>query len=418
MMEKITQWVQEHVTPVIGKVADNAYIGSIAKAFAAFLPLTLTGAVTVLLATFNIAPYQSFIQATGLRDIFLSAYNLTVGLFSIWVAFSLGYYYAKAQKLNSQAFIIGIINVLAFFIANPFVNIDGVNYLSFANLGAQGVFTVMILTPIVVTIYKFCINHNIRIKMPDSVPMYMQNSFSSIIPALFVACVCYALLKGAQGLGYDSLTSLIYQCVGTPLIWIASKPWATCFMFSLGFIMQSCFGIHGNVILSFVTPILQPLMLENIDAYVANQAIPHMYAYSFFTFMDVQVVAVVIVLLLSKKKQFKSLGKLCAFPAIFTVTEPVNFGVPMVFNPYLFIPNLLMPFINFFVISALMAIKVLPYCHAMYVWGLPVLLSGYLQSGVMGVVAQILIIALDVFLFWPFFKAYENHSDTEMEAAE
>ena len=54
-----------------------------------------------------------------------------------------------------------------------------------------------------------------------------------------------------------------------------------------------------------------------------------------------------------------------------------------------------------------MAIGVLPYCHAMYVWGLPILLNGYLQGGVMGLVAQILVIALDVIIFLPFFRAYE-----------
>lgn len=413
MMDTLTNWVQEYIVPKIGVIADNPYIGSIAKAFNAFLPLTLLGSVTVLLGSFNIDWWQSFIQSTGLQTMLYAAYNLSIGLFSVWTALTLGYFYANALKLNRYAFIISFMNLFAFFIVTPYTTIEGLNYLSMSNLGAMGVFTIMILTPIVVRIYKLCIDKNIRIKMPESVPSYIQDSFSSVIPAIFIGVVCFCLLTIATSIGYDSLTSCIYDIIGKPLIWLASQPWATCFMFALGYIMQSCFGIHGNVILSFVTPILQPLMIENVNAYIAGKAIPYMYPYSFFVFLDVQVVAHVIVLLLSKKKQFKELGKLCAFPAIFTVTEPVNFGVPMVFNPYLLIPNFLMPFINFFLISALMATGILPYCHAMYVWGLPILFNGYLMSGVMGVVAQILVIGLDVLIFLPFFRAYENSMPEE-----
>lgn len=407
MMDKVTAWVQEHVVPVVGKFADMPYIGSIARSFAAFLPLTLLGSFTVLLGSFQIEAYQSLIQTTGLQTMFYAIYNLTVGLFAIWTAASLAYNYANALKLNRYAFIIALVNLLAYFIVTPYTMIESANYFAVADFGATGIFTVMLLTPIVVRVYKFCIDKDIRIKMPESVPEYIQNSFSSVIPALFISLIAYALLVCAQMLGYSSLTACVYDLIGQPLIWLASQPWATCFLFCLGFVMQSCFGIHGSVILSFATPILQPLMIANVDAFVAGETLPYMYSYAFFTYLDVQVVAHVIVMLMSRRKQFRELGKLCAFPSVFTVTEPVNFGVPMVFNPYLLIPNFLMPFINFFFVSALMAIGVLPYCRAMYVWGLPVLLNGYLQGGVMGIVAQLLVIALDVVIFLPFFRAYE-----------
>lgn len=416
-MDKLIEKVQQHVVPVVGKIADKPYVGAIGKAFSAFLPLTLLGSVTVLLGCFNIEWYLNFIQSTGLQTFFFYVYNLSIGLFSIWTALALGYFYAQALKLNRYAFIISIVNLFAFLVVTPYVTIESVNYFSLSDFGASGVFTVMLLTPIVVRTYKICVEKNIRIKMPESVPSYISDSFSSIIPAIIVSVIAYLLLKLAQAMGYSSLTSAIYSVIGTPLIWLASQPWGSCFMFALGYAIQSCFGIHGSVILAFMLPITQPMMIENVNAYLAGDTLPYMYPYSFFVYLDVIVIAHVIALLTSKQARFKELGKLCAFPAIFAVTEPVNFGIPMVFNPYLVIPNMFIPFINFFFVSLLMKIGILPYCHAMYIFGMPVLLSGYLQGGIMGVVAQLLVIALDTVLFIPFFKAYEKSTETTQQNA-
>ncbi|MGM3304362.1 PTS transporter subunit EIIC, partial [Bacillus cereus group sp. BC12] len=53
--------------------------------------------------------------------------------------------------------------------------------------------------------------------------------------------------------------------------------------------------------------------------------------------------ALVILALFSKSRELKADGKVSVVPAIFTISEPVVFGLPICFNPYLFIPFVLGP---------------------------------------------------------------------------
>ena len=51
----------------------------------------------------------------------------------------------------------------------------------------------------------------------------------------------------------------------------------------------------------------------------------------------------VIMMLFSKSKELKSLGRACIAPAIFNINEPVIFGTPICFNPIFFIPFVFAP---------------------------------------------------------------------------
>jgi PTS system cellobiose-specific IIC component len=100
-------------------------------------------------------------------------------------------------------------------------------------------------------------------------------------------------------------------------------------------------------------------------------------------------------------------------PSLFGVTEPFNFGLPLVLNPYLMIPQLLIPIVNVVLLIVLMSIGIMPYAHAVYVWGVPVFFSGFMQAGVAGILFQAVVIVLDYFIALPFFKAYEKSVQTE-----
>ncbi|MFX3797681.1 PTS transporter subunit EIIC, partial [Streptococcus suis] len=43
----------------------------------------------------------------------------------------------------------------------------------------------------------------------------------------------------------------------------------------------------------------------------------------------------------AKSKQYKALGKVADFPALFNVNEPVVLGFPIVMNPVMFLPFVL-----------------------------------------------------------------------------
>lgn len=53
--------------------------------------------------------------------------------------------------------------------------------------------------------------------------------------------------------------------------------------------------------------------------------------------------ALVVIMMFSKSKRYKTLGRLALIPTFFSINEPVMFGVPIVLNPRFFIPMMLAP---------------------------------------------------------------------------
>lgn len=58
----------------------------------------------------------------------------------------------------------------------------------------------------------------------------------------------------------------------------------------------------------------------------------------------------------AKSKQYKALGKVAAFPALFNVNEPVVFGFPIVMNPVMFLPFVLVPILAAFIVYGAISI--------------------------------------------------------------
>lgn len=103
------------------------------------------------------------------------------------------------------------------------------------------------------------------------------------------------------------------------------------------------FGIHGgNVCNAVMNPILTAYMAENIAASAANEAIPHIFTSSFWNGMaNMSVLPIVVaVFLVGKSKQAKTVCEIGAVPALFGIGEPVTFGLPLVFNFDLLLPNI------------------------------------------------------------------------------
>ena len=50
---------------------------------------------------------------------------------------------------------------------------------------------------------------------------------------------------------------------------------------------------------------------------------------------------IIAIMLVSKRKDYKQISKLGFVPALFNISEPIMFGLPVVMNPILIIPMIL-----------------------------------------------------------------------------
>ena len=175
------------------------------------------------------------------------------------------------------------------------------------------------------------------------------------------------------------------------------------------------FGIHGDATLS---PIFLPVALQNLTdnaaAYGAGEPIPYVFTETFlgnFLLMSGSgiTVGLVILMLFSKSKRYRQLGKIALPPTIFGINEPVTFGTPIVYNPILFVPYVIGPTILTFFIYKAFEIGLVPRAIIQAPGYTPFLFQGYLMNlSVRSIILQLIIVVASVFMYLPFFKVLEK----------
>jgi len=175
------------------------------------------------------------------------------------------------------------------------------------------------------------------------------------------------------------------------------------------------FGIHGDASLS---PIFLPIALqyitENAQSYEAGQPLPHVFTESvlgnfFLMGGSGLTLGLVIAMLLSKSKRYKSLGRIAIIPGIFGINEPVTFGTPIVYNPLMFIPYVIGPTIIAFFTYMAFDTGLVPMAFAQSPGYTPWLLQGFLINlSYKSAILQFAILFVSIIMYYPFFKIMEK----------
>ena len=114
-------------------------------------------------------------------------------------------------------------------------------------------------------------------------------------------------------------------------------------------------------------------------------------------------------MLRSKVKFHRTLGGTCLLPAIFTIVEPVIFGLPIVLNPYLMIPFVLSGVVGAGVGYAMMAMPMFGKFFVNLPWATPSFLLGPLGTGdVKSILIIALVFVLGLIIYLPFWRLYEK----------
>ena len=192
------------------------------------------------------------------------------------------------------------------------------------------------------------------------------------------------------------------------------------------------FGVNGGSVVGAVfNPILQTLALENLNLYrevgvqgytVANGAhiISQQFQDLFATWggCGSTLSLLIAMLLFCKSKRITELGKLALIPGFFGINEPIVFGLPIVLNPSIIIPFVLVPTINIVVSYAAMAVGLFPPCNGINIpWTMPIFFSGLLATNWVGAVFQVVMLIVGVFIYMPFIKSMDKQYLADEAAA-
>lgn len=427
-------FLEKYLMGPMAKISQIRLIRAITAAGMASIPFTIVGSMFLVLTILPQAiPFlQGIWDATFLKvsNVYMLANKASMGIIAIYFLLMISYEYTRIiseeDELEKMSPLNGmLLSVFGFFMLIPqFAKESGFNLLhspeegiingwaiggdGVSRLGSTGVFTAIIVSWLVVNIYKFCIKRNLIVKMPEEVPQGVANSFSALIPA-FVVSLFMIIVQGILiFLGTD-----MFQIIAVPFGFVVNLTNTLPGVLIIYLLIHALWvvGIHGATIVGSLTT---PIVLANMEANIQGAAIP--YAGGFqgaFVIPGGSGATFGLVLLcifLAKSEQLKAIGKASLVPGIFQINEPVIFGMPVVYNAILAIPFILTPIINAAISYIAISTRMVAPSIAQHPWPSPIGIGAFLTTGgdFKAVILSLITFAVSVVIYFPFFKAYDK----------
>ncbi len=412
-MHKVMNYMQTSFAPKVNKIVKNPWIAAIQDAIMTALPLVFVGSlITIVSLVRNLIP--------AIPDMTMIS-NFSFGMFGLVVSFLIAYYVME-KKNNNKYKLIGGATSLVFFLMLLYPTLDktGAN-MSFilARFGAQGMFTAIIAGLFVGAVMNFASKHSF-FSEETAIPDFVVGWFDSLLPITFILVVGW------------TLTGLLHVDVFNVILWLFS-PLSAIVQSYPGFVLSVfipvflyTFGISGWVVMPVIYPVYMQGLAQNVKEVAAGGAATHIatqetcYAFSSMGGIGTTLALAVIMLLFSRSAQLKAIGKAIIVPSVFNINEPLVFGAPVAFNPYLMVPmwinGLLVPTISYLVMT--LHLVSIP-SKTFLLWYIPYPITSYLATQDWRAIIVVLVIfAVTWIVFWPFFKAYDNSLLAQEKKAE
>ena len=398
------------------KLGSNKFLAALQAAMMSLMGIIMVGAISQIICSVGSETLLGLFKTGGsVYNILYLPYQFTMNSLSLWVVALFGYNYAKNLKMKSP--IMNAVDALVCFLLVAgalIVTESGLTTIDMTYLGAQGMFIGFIVVFLSVRIEKLCADKNIRIKMPDVVPPFLQDGFASIIP-LFLSAVFFLIISTVVTIsteGTYSICSGFMALLSTPLGALTSVPGM--FILCIFGALLWCFGIHGTMIL---VPIIMPLGIQaavaNGAAHAAGEPLVF-YPVALFGYMAIaggtgNTLPLALLGLRSKSKQISAVAKISAVPGWFGINEPLTFGMPIMYNPVLCIPYVLNIPVVMLCALILYQVGFLQPAWISISALLPMGMGQYLSTlRWQNAVGDYLMLIPATLIYYPFFKIYEK----------
>lgn len=425
----MNDWINNKLLPPIMKFVNTKAITALKNGMLVSLPFIMVGSVFLLLSSFPLPAVANWMNATGLTPYWTQAYNASFGVLAIFAVVGIAYNWVKDDGFEPLP--AGMTALVSFFlIMRPTTAVmNGTKtvisaaqaptmlggFIDRTWLGGQGMIAAIIIGLLTGWIYSMFLRHNVTIKLPDQVPPAVSDSFVALIPAFVIVTGWLLVYILFDATAHTTMTQWIYQVVQTPLQGMTDS-FGGVVVIALLIPFFWFFGVHGAVIVGGIMgPILQANALQNASIFHANHGIVnaanggHIFIQSLLdqfgtvTGSGMTIGLVAFMAFFAKSAQMKSIGRLSFVPGLFNINEPVLFGVPVVMNPLLVIPFMLMPLISMGSTYLLIKVGFLPYLNGVYIpWTTPPIISGLLVGGWKMMIWQAIVLVLSFFVYWPF----------------
>ncbi len=347
MKEKLLTFFQDSIIPKLDAFANNTIVKSIQSGMSAPMSAMIVGSVFSILKTPPVTAdmtngfmlgWQAWAQANA--SWLNICYTFTMDSIAIFTVIGLVIALTRIKKIPPTNLV--ILSLMSFFIicSGLVVGEDGTAGIASKYFTSSGIFSAVIISIAVVYLGNFLKTKGLRIKLPASVPANVAEPIEGLAVNFVIIAGSIAIRLGLASVN-QSLPTLI-NMVFAPLL-STSDSLGAVIIYILILRGLWFFGVHGgNVVGSIMQPILIANMAENIQAYANHQPMPYIFTNSFAqALLNVGMIPLVVAMfIVCKSAQLKAISKVGLVPALFSIGEPITFGVPIVFNFKLLIPYL------------------------------------------------------------------------------
>ena len=346
MNSKLQDILMKYLMPIANRVEQQKHLQAIKDGMIAVIPVIIIGSISLLpTAIMNLlgsGPVYDFLAKY--INVFTYAGMFSNDMLSIYAALFIAVALAKSYGIcNNQT---GATAVLVHLILSG-VSIEG--GLSIAYLGASGLFTSIVSAILSVEITRIMMKKKLFIRLPDSVPSMVGESFATLVPLIVNVFVAVVIANVSLALSGQVFPAFIMSVLAPAITTMDTLPALLIVIFLTQLLWF--FGLHGPSITSAVwASFAIAYGAENMANYAAGLPVTHIFTFGlYYNILQVTgsglTLGLVLLMMRSKAKSLKSIGTVSIVPSLFGINEPVIFGAPIILNPFMFIPFVFGPLV-------------------------------------------------------------------------
>ena len=414
-MNKLIAFIEKG-KPFFEKLSRNIYLRAIRDGFIAGMPVILFSSIFILIAF--VPNSWGFKWSDDVVNLLMKPYSYSMGILALLVAGttaksltdSVNRSMEKTNQINYMSTLLAAIVGLLMLAADPIEN-----GLATGFLGTKGLLSAFLAAFVTVAIYKVCVKNNVTIRMPDEVPPNISQVFKDVIPFTLSVVSLYALDLLARHFVGASVAESIGKFFA-PLFSAADGYLGITIIFG-AFAFFWFVGIHGP---SIVEPAIAAITYANAEVNL-NLLQQGMHADKILTSgtqmfivtmggTGATLVVPFMFMWLTKSKRNRAIGRASVVPTFFGVNEPILFGAPLVLNPIFFIPFIFAPIANVWIFKFFIETLGMNSFTANLPWTTPAPLGLVLGTNfqVLSFILAVLLIVVDVVIYYPFLKVYDE----------
>jgi cellobiose PTS system EIIC component len=427
----------------MAKLAQQKHLMAVRDGMVSTIPLTIVGSLFLIIANLPVptawnTQFAFFAYLKANAATIVIPFRVTMGLIAIYSTYNIGYSLSKAYGLDGKSG--GTLGLMAFFMTTlpqiassvmgamqtvtladgsevavlTAAQVRGLGFvLPMDRIGGAGIFVGIFTAILSVEIMRALINRNLVIKMPDGVPDSVAKSFIALVPAFAVTVVMFAMLLVAKTWpAFDIHT--IFIRIFEPLKNVVDTPVGAVLIVLFVTLLWAA-GIHGvSIIGTIVRPVWIDMLAQNGADFEAGAAMTYITPEPFFQWFvwiggSGGTLGIVIWLFMARSRYLKELGRVTFLPAIFNINEPLIFGLPIMLNPFVFVPFIIGPIVVTIFTYIVMSLGIVNAPFALAPWTFPGPIGAIIATGDWkGGVLNIINIAILAAIYFPFLKAYDT----------